>query len=97
VRTVARQGSALLIDIEVPVEVARLLVPRGSVTVDGVSLTVNAIPAPGVLQVSIIAHTDAVTTLGRLAPGDRVHLEADVIAKYVQALLAPYRGSPGSP
>jgi riboflavin synthase len=96
VRSVARQGSALLIDVEVPAEVARLLVPHGSVTVDGVSLTVNAIPEPGILQVSIIAHTEAVTTLGRLAAGDRVHLEADVIARYVQALLAPYQGPPGS-
>lgn len=97
VRSIARQGSALLIDIEVPAQVARLLVPHGSITVDGVSLTVNAIPEPGILQVSIIAHTEAVTTLGRLAAGDRVHLEADVIAKYVQALLAPYQGPPGSP
>jgi riboflavin synthase len=96
VRSVARQGSALLIDVEVPAEVALLLVPHGSITVDGVSLTVNAIPEPGILQVSIIAHTEAVTTLGRLAAGDRVHLEADVIARYVQALLAPYQGPPGS-
>jgi riboflavin synthase len=96
VRSVARQGSALLIDVEVPAEVARLLVPHGSITVDGVSLTVNAIPEPGILQVSIIAHTEAVTTVGRLAAGDRVHLEADVIARYVQALLVPDQGPPGS-
>jgi len=91
VRSVARQESALLLDIDVPPEVARLLVPHGSLTVDGVSLTVNRVPAPGVVQVSIIEWTERHTTLGALAAGDRVHLEADVIGKYVQALLAPYQ------
>jgi len=91
VRSVARQESALLLDIDVPPEVARLLVPHGSLTVDGVSLTVNRVPAPGVVQVSIIEWTERHTTLGALVAGDRVHLEADVIGKYVQALLAPYQ------
>jgi hypothetical protein len=72
-------------------EVAELLVPQGSVTVDGVSLTVNRIPTPGVLQVSIIEWTEHHTTLGRLQPADRVHLEADVIGKYVRSLTAPYQ------
>ena len=97
VRTVHRRESALLIDIDVPPDVGRYLVRHGSVTVDGVSLTVNALPAPGVLQVSIIAHTETATTLGRLQAGDRVHLEADVIGKYVQALLAPHLRAPESP
>ena len=88
--TSRRRDSALLVDIAVPHEVARLLVPHGSVTVDGVSLTVNGLPAPGVVQVSIIEWTEHHTTLGRLQAGDRVHLEADVIGKYVQALLTPY-------
>jgi riboflavin synthase len=91
VRTVARKESALLIDIEVPPDLARLLVAHGSLTVDGVSLTVNELPAPGVVQVSIIEWTERHTTLGALASGDRVHLEADVIGKYVQALLTPYQ------
>jgi riboflavin synthase len=91
VRSVARKESALLLDIDVPLEVARLLVPHGSITVDGISLTVNRLPAPGVVQVSIIEWTERHTTLGALAAGDRVHLEADVIGKYVQALLAPYQ------
>jgi riboflavin synthase alpha subunit len=51
---------------------------------------VNRLPAPGTVQVSLIAWTEHHTTLGRLHSGDRVHLEADVIGKYVQALLAPY-------
>jgi riboflavin synthase len=91
VRSVARQASALLLDIDVPPEVARLLVPHGSITVDGVSLTVNSLPAVRAVQVSIIEWTERHTTLGALAAGDRVHLEADVIGKYVQALLAPYQ------
>ena len=91
VRLVERRDSALLVDIEVPQAVERLLVPHGSITVDGVSLTVNGLPAPGILQVSLIEWTEHHTTLGRLQPGDRVHLEADVIGKYVQALLAPYQ------
>ena len=91
VREVKRRESALLVDVEVPVEVDRLLVPHGSITVDGVSLTVNALPAPGTLQVSLIEWTEQHTTLGALRPGDRVHLEADVIGKYVQALLTPYQ------
>ena len=88
---VTRRDSALLVDIEVPADVDRLLVPHGSITVDGVSLTVNRLPRAGTLQVSLIDWTEHHTTLGQLRPGDRVHLEADVIGKYVQALLAPYQ------
>lgn len=81
------EGDAWLIDIAVPAEVDELLVPHGSITVDGVSLTVNALPAPGVLQVSIIEHTLSHTTLGELRAGDPVHLEADILGKFVRRLL----------
>jgi riboflavin synthase len=91
VREVKRNDSALLVDIDVPTDVERLLVPHGSVTVDGVSLTVNRLPGPGIMQVSLIEWTERHTTLGELRPGDGVHLEADVIGKYVQALLTPYQ------
>lgn len=91
VRDVNRLESALLVDIAVPPEVAQLLVPHGSLAVDGVSLTVNRLPSPGIVQVSLIEWTEQHTTLGRLQAGDRVHLEADVIGKFVQALLAPYQ------
>ena len=91
VHDVNRRESALLVNIEVPEEIARLLVPHGSITVDGVSLTVNSLPAPGLLQVALIEYTERHTTLGALRPGNRVHLEADVIGKYVQALLTPYQ------
>jgi riboflavin synthase len=76
-----------LLDIEVPEEVARVSVPLGSITVDGVSLTVNAIPAFGVIQISLIPFTLQHTTLGERRVGDRVQLEADTIGKYVAALL----------
>ncbi len=89
VRAVARRDDAWLIDLEVPAEVDELLVPLGSIAVDGVSLTVNALPAPGVLQLSIIEHTLRHTTLGQLRPGDRVQLEADVLAKHLKRLAAP--------
>jgi riboflavin synthase len=84
---VADRDDARLLDLEVPAEVARVSVPLGSITVDGVSLTVNAIPAPGVIQISLIPFTLQHTTLGERRPGDRVHLEADTIGKYVAELL----------
>jgi riboflavin synthase len=59
---------------------------HGAITVDGVSLTVNALPAPGVVQVSLVPFTRAHTTLGQVAAGERVHVEADVLGKYVRQL-----------
>jgi riboflavin synthase len=90
VGTVAAVGSkadARLLDLEVPSEVARYSVPLGSITVDGVSLTVNAVPAPGTVQISLIPFTLEHTTLADRRPGDRVHLESDTIAKYVASLM----------
>lgn len=77
-----------------PTELARYLVPKGSITVQGVSLTVvEVVDAPGDaanawFSVSLIPTTLADTTLGTLAPGDAVNLEVDVLAKYVERLLA---------
>ncbi len=93
---VERRGDALLIDVALPGDLAGLMVPHGSLCVDGVSLTVNALPAPGVVQLSIIAWTEQHTTLGTLRVGDPVHVEADVIGKYVRTLLAPWQ-PPGPP
>lgn len=87
VRTAAHDD-AWLIDVDVPAPLRPLLVDKGSVTVDGVSLTVNALRPTG-LQLSIIEFTRSHTTLGTLVPGDRVHIEADVLAKHVQRLLTP--------
>ena len=95
VRSTRQVEDAWLIDVDVPAELAPLMVPHGSITVDGVSLTVNALPAPGVVQLSIIEYTMRHTTLGELAPGARVHVEADVIGKFVQRLVGPYLASAG--
>ena len=84
---VATREDARLLDLQVPAGVARVSVPLGSITVDGVSLTVNAIPGPGTIQISLIPFTLEHTTLGDRRPGDHVHLEADAVGKYVQALL----------
>ena len=85
-----RAGDALLIDVRLPAELEPLVVLHGSVTVDGVSLTVNALPEPGLLQLSIIEFTWRHTTLGELAKGDHVHVEADMVGKYVRQLVIPY-------
>jgi len=69
-------------------ELARYVVAKGSITVNGVSLTVVE-AGPDWLTVALIPHTMAVTNLGRLAAGDEVQLEVDVLAKYVERLLAP--------
>jgi riboflavin synthase len=86
---VATRDDARILDLQVPAEVARVSVPLGSITVDGVSLTVNARPDPTTVQISLIPFTLEHTTLADRRPGDRVHLEADTIGKYVQALLQP--------
>lgn len=84
-------GPAWLIDVGVPADVAETTILHGSITIDGVSLTVNEIPRPGVVQVSLVPFTREHTTLGRLEPGDRVHVEADVLGKYVRQLCRSER------
>ena len=90
VERTGRERDALVVDVRMPADLESLMVPHGSVAVDGVSLTVNALPAPGILQLSLIEHTWTHTTLGALAAGDRVHLEADMMGKYVRQLLQPH-------
>jgi riboflavin synthase len=80
-------GDALLIDLALPAGLSELMVERGSVAVDGVSLTVAALPGPETIQVAIIDYTRGHTTLGTVQAGDAVHIEADVIAKHVRRLL----------
>ncbi len=84
---VKQKGDARLIDIRVPKEVFSASIPLGSITVDGVSLTVNAIPASNVIQISLIPFTLQRTTLGERRVGDGVHLEADTIGKYIRHLV----------
>jgi riboflavin synthase len=84
-----QRSDAWLIDFSVPGDIDDLLVPLGSIAVDGVSLTVNALPRGGVCQLSIIEHTLRHTTLGTLRAGSRVHVEADMLAKHLKRLAAP--------
>jgi riboflavin synthase len=75
-----------LVWLDAPAEVLRYCVEKGSIAVDGVSLTVAALDEAGI-AVALVPHTLAETTLGRLAPGDDVNLEADILAKYVERLI----------
>ena len=81
-----RDGSDVRLHVRCAAALARLLVPKGSVAIDGVSLTVVE-TAPEGFFVSLIPHTLEVTTLGERQPGDSVNLEADVIGKYVHYYL----------
>jgi riboflavin synthase len=89
------RGDALLIDVSVPTAIQPLFVLHGSIAIDGVSLTVNDLKPAGV-QLSLIDYTLRHTTLGDLAAGSRVHVEADVIAKHVRRLLEPYLREPSA-
>jgi len=86
VEMVTERDDARLLNVRVPPSVGRTSVPQGSITVDGVSLTVNAKLEPDLIQISLIPYTLQHTTLGERRVGDRVHLEADTIGKYVEAL-----------
>jgi riboflavin synthase len=81
------EGAALMLQLALPGELSELMVERGSVAVDGVSLTIAGLPSPDSIQLSIIEFTREHTTLGAIKKGDLVHVEADVIAKHVRKLL----------
>jgi len=87
VRSVEPEGDGSRIWFDAPPELLRYLVEKGSIAVQGTSLTVAGVDDAG-FAVALIPHTLAATTLGALAPGARVNLEADVLAKYVEKLLA---------
>lgn len=78
---------ARLVDVRLPAEVAELSVPHGSIALDGVSLTINAILSPDTIQVALIPYTLEQTTLGGWRVGDRVQVEGDMLGKYVRRLL----------
>jgi riboflavin synthase len=84
VGTVRSTGDPVWVDT--PPELQRYVVEKGSIAVDGVSLTVAAVDERG-FAVALVPHTLEVTTLGGLQPGDRVNLEVDILAKYVERLL----------
>ena len=80
------EGGSLRLRIETPPDLARFVASKGSIAVDGISLTVNEVEGR-VFGVNIIPHTQAETTIGASAVGDRVNLEADMLARYVARLM----------
>ena len=87
VRSVTPEGDSRRVWVDAPDTVVRYCIEKGSIAVDGVSLTVAAFDDEG-FEVALIPHTLAVTTLGGLGPGDEVNLEADVLGKVVERLVA---------
>jgi riboflavin synthase len=87
VKSVDRQGDMWLVRFSLPETVEPFTILHGSITVDGVSLTVNAMPGPGTAEVALIPYTYEHTNLSRLTPGARINLEADMIGKYVARAL----------
>lgn len=86
--SITPDGGSLRIEVEAPTEMARMIAPKGSIVLDGISLTVNEV-AGNRFGVNIIPITQTATNLGQAKAGDRVNLEIDLIARYVARLLAP--------
>ena len=84
-------GDARLVDLAVPPGLTDLMVRHGSIAVDGVSLTINDLPVPEIVQLSLIEYTLRHTALDTLHDGDEVHVEADMIGKFVQKMVGVYR------
>jgi riboflavin synthase len=80
-------GRSVRFEVEVPAELARYVAPKGSICLDGVSLTVNGVSG-ACFDVNIVPHTLSETTLSWWRPGTRVNIEVDLIARYVERLLA---------
>lgn len=95
VRSATPEGGSTVLEISAPPELLRYVVEKGSIAVDGVSLTVAG-RLDDAFTVALIPHTMSVTTLGPQALGRAVNLEVDVVAKYVEALAAPYVPPRGS-
>jgi riboflavin synthase len=81
-----QEGNAILLTIEAPQEILRYCVQKGSITIDGISMTLNEV-TDRTISISVIPHTARVTTLGLKQTGDSVNLESDLIGKYVERLL----------
>ncbi len=92
VLAVRQDGEGTRLSIRAPHEIAHLIAQKGSIAIDGVSLTVNEVEGD-VFGVLIIPHTWAVTTLSRLKPGDKVNLEADMMARYAARLVEARRNT----
>jgi riboflavin synthase len=86
IEAIRPEGESLRYTIAAPGELARFVAPKGSVALDGVSLTVNEVEGAR-FGVNVIPHTRAVTTFGQYRPGDRLNMEIDMLARYVARLL----------
>ena len=86
-----RTGNAIIVSIRVPAALARYMIQKGSVAVDGISLTINQVGPDG-FDVSIIPHTAGLTTIGFKKVGDPVNIETDMIGKYVERFVAQPSG-----
>ena len=84
--SVESAGEAVRLSVQYPLELARFIATKGSVTLDGVSLTVNAVTG-NLLEVMVIPHTLSVTTLGDMKPGSPINLEVDTLARYAVRFL----------
>ncbi|MBI4400754.1 MAG: riboflavin synthase [Nitrospirae bacterium] len=96
IRQRRQEGNSIVLTIEAPKEVLRYCVPKGSITVDGISMTTNHV-TDRTFSVVVIPHTAKVTTLGLKNPGDTVNLECDLIGKYVERLLQERGQLPPNP
>ena len=90
------EGNAIVLTIEAPREVLRYCVHKGSITLDGISMTINEV-SDRRFSVAVIPHTAKATTLGLKKPGETVNLEADLIGKYVERLLQDRGQLPAKP
>ncbi len=86
------QGDFLFYEIQIPSELSRYVIQKGSIAIDGISLTVNDIRDHR-LSLAIIPHTASLTTIGYRQPGDLVNIEVDIIGKYIEKLLSPWKNS----
>jgi len=93
--SIAKDGGTWRLDVEAPDDVLRYLVDKGSVAVDGISLTVVKVQDGG-FSLVIIPHTAMITTIGQKRAGDEVNLEADIIGKYVYRFIARGADAPGA-
>lgn len=92
IHSIKPEGNAVWVAIAAPSDILRLIVEKGSICIDGISLTVAYVDEK-MFKVSIIPHTGAETTLLQKKAGDMVNLENDVVGKYIQKLMQPYTGA----